>query len=130
MKSGHSTSNCQAHDNQQAASLQIDAALNAQAGELRRAKETLAARDDEVNKLNRQVNELTLSLADEKAKLVAEQAQGAEVSSLKLALQQREDELDALRSELADAQKATVRMRTRRRRPRRPWSSATRRSQR
>ena len=94
----------------EAASLQIDAALNAQASELRRANEKLAMRDAEVDALTKQVSQLKLELADERARRNAEKAKDDEASTAVQALQQREEEVEGLRSELFEAQEAAARL--------------------
>ena len=94
----------------EAASLQIDAALNAQAGELRRAKEQLAQRDAEVDALNKQVSQLKVELADERARRVAEQSKSDDSSGVRHSLARREEEVEGLRTELAQAQEAATRL--------------------
>ena len=92
----------------EAASLQIDAALNAQASELRRAKEALAARDGEVDALTKQVSQLKIELADERARRTAALADDA--TGTKHALLMRDEEVEGLRKQLVNAQDAAMRL--------------------
>ena len=96
----------------EAAGAQIDAALNAQAGELRRAKETVAARTAEVDALTRQVAQLKTELADERAKNTAARERAEVASSTQGALERREEEVEGLREELSQAQAAALRLQT------------------
>lgn len=94
----------------EAASLQIDAALNAQAGELRRAKEMLADRDSQVDKLTKEVVKLKTELADAKARNAAERARADEASQSQGQIARHEEELQSLRAELSQVSEHAQRL--------------------
>ena len=94
----------------EAASLQIDAALNAQAGELRRAKEMLADRDSQVDKLTKEVVKLKSELADAKARNAAERARADEASQSQGQIARHEEELQSLRAELSQVSEHAQRL--------------------
>ena len=94
----------------EAAALQIDAALNAQGAELRRVKEALAARDVEVDRLQKELGVLKIELSDEKARRSAEASVSADSHQAQHALRRSEDECETLRTQLAQAQEAAMRL--------------------
>jgi len=88
----------------------IDAALNAQEMELKATREQLVTRDGEMLGLNRQLSALRLEVSEERSKRHTDRSMSDEVVAAKGALVRREEEVELLRSQLAESQELASRL--------------------
>ena len=87
-----------------AASGQMEAALNAQGVELEKTRERLRARDGEVDALNAEMVSLKSDLQEERLSRRIEGERATDASGLRTQLAERAKEVEALQKQLAQAQ--------------------------